>query len=204
MSIEQAVRREIISLIRSQTSRLAAAAFYATGSLQNRAFNGGIAASAALVAPTAGIATCAVMQSKSSGFFLVNASGTVTVLAPEAAGVNVILETTTPTVPGATITVTGGGAAVNGIYLSTGATAITLSATGGLGGQVIHVNENALNGLASSSLVSPWAFSAIIGASASPELRLALGSVMAISIALTVATTTIEITNFAFSVMELP
>jgi hypothetical protein len=204
MSIEQAVRREIISLIRAQTSRLSAAAFYATGALQNRAFDGGISSVATLSAPTAGIVTAAIMQSKASGFFLVSASGTVTAGAVEAAGVNVLLQTITPTVAGTLPTLANVSSTVNGIALSTGITAITVAATGGLGSEVIHVNENALNGLTSSALVSPWAFSAVIGASAAPELRLALGSYTVVNIALTVATTTVTISNFAFSVMELP
>ena len=172
--------------------------------LGNRAFAAGLATVATLTAPTAAILMTGVVQSKASGYFVVLASGTLQIGAVEAAGGTLSLQSNTPTVAGAAIVVAGG-TANGGIQTSSATTAITLSATGGMVGAATLASEEALNGLASSALVSPYSFSGIFGVStAEPLPRVPLGSFIAFSIAATVATTTITAVNSNFAIYELP
>jgi hypothetical protein len=198
--LASAARQPDVDYIRNLVQRERAA-------FTNRQSVAGVATVATLTAPTAGIVATALVTAKVSGLFLVMASGTVTVGAVEAAGVTTILESVTPATAGVGITVTGGTVqSGSSIYLSTGTTAITLAAaTGSLGSVATNVEETGLNGLASSALVVPFSFAGIYGVStAAPIGALALGSIAAFSLALTVATTTATLSNFSFSTMELP
>lgn len=182
-------------------------ALRAIGALQNRQAAPGLAASATLTAPTAGILACVLMTAKVSGLFLINICGTVTVGAVESAGVTMIAESATPATAGATITVNNGTAqAGTSVYISSSTTAITYSAsTGSMGSEQVLAEETNLNGLTSSALVAGFSFNLIAGAAIGfPLTPLAVGSQIAFAIAATVATTTATISNYSVSAIELP
>lgn len=182
-------------------------ALRAIGALQNRQAAPGLASSATLTAPTAGILACVLMTAKVSGLFLVNVCGTVTAGAVESAGVTMIMESATPVTAGATITVNNGTQqSGTNVYTSSSTTALTYTASSGsMGSEQILAEETNLNGLASSALVAGFSFNLIAGGAVGfPLAALAVGSQIAFGVAVTIATTTATITNYSISAVELP
>ena len=202
--MEQSPRREVLKMIQAMLTPLQNRINALQGSFENRA-SSTFATTAVLTAPTAAILTTAVIKAKTSGLFLVTVSGNATAGAVEAAGFTLSLDANLATVAGAAITVTGGttGTPNNGISTSSATTAITLAT---VSAATVLATQEALNGLASSALVAPFSFSAICGGSVTTNVMVPVpvGSNVAYSIVATIATTTITLTNFVFSVVEIP
>lgn len=203
--MEQGIRREVTKMIQAMLTRSQANVGEVLGALTNRAYDAGIATVATLTAPTSGIFATAVVKAKASGLFVVMASGTAVSGLVETAGSAIGLVSQTPATAGVGITVTGGGSPSNGVSLSSGTTAITLAAaTGSMASAVNQVTQYGLNGLASSSLQTPFGISGIFGATAAPVVAVPVGSTIAFSLAGTIATTTLTLIDLALSVYELP
>lgn len=179
----------------------------AVAAFRNRAVAPGIASVATLTAPTAGILACVVLQARASGIFSVSFCGTAVAGAVEVGGVTLTCESVTPVTAGAGITVANGTQqSGTPVWTSSATTAITLAAaSGSLNSEQVLATEEGLNNLASSSLNMPFCFSLGAGAALGfPVAGVALGSWIAFSIAATIATTTVTLTNMAIFVNELP
>lgn len=176
-----------------------AAAQRINSALSNRAAASGVVSSATLTAPTAGIVVAAVLVSKASGLFVVGCSGTATAGAVEVGGVTIAMNVVTTVVPGAAIVVANGTPIGTGVQNSSATTALTLSATGGVA-TALMAAQNGLNNLAASALVMPWGIAGVHPGTS----RVALGSQVAFALVGTVATTTLQLSNFNFSIFELP
>ena len=179
--LASAARQQDLDYVRNLAQRERAA-------LTNRAYamtlSGGTFTAPTIATPS--IYTTIVLVAKVSGLFVVQASGTATVGAVETAGATIALTGTLASTAGATITPSNGIATGSGVYNSNSTTAITLAAsTGSLAANNLAEETN-LNGLAS-------------GATAVP-----VGSSIAYSLVVQVATTTIVLSNFNFSAFELP
>ena len=196
--LASAARQQDLDYVRNLAQRERAA-------LTNRAYamtlSGGTFTAPTIATPS--IYTTIVLVAKVSGLFVVQASGTATVGAVETAGATIALTGTLASTAGATITPSNGIATGSGVYNSNSTTAIALAAsTGSLAANNLAEETN-LNGLASSSEVFGFGFAGIFG-TGSGATAVPVGSSIAYSLVVQVATTTIVLSNFNFSAFELP
>jgi hypothetical protein len=216
-------RDEIWKMIAQATSSLEARLNGLTGAFGMIAHaDATVITSATLTAPTAGIlATCTgvvrgPVNSPSGGSFpsgesrfLVMATGVATIGAVEAAGATISLLRHQPNTVGALVNETGGvlvGGGADGapvqMFGSAATTAITVAASTGSLQTDTLCSSTGLNGLAASALSMPFALAGIFGGHNSDTYPNGTG--FGFSIAGTVATTTLQLTNFAFTFLQIP